>query len=108
MRTDDLDIRESRITLVGSPDVLATIGRSGLLDTRAEIDDVDRVDSLRSDELLARLNNNELEPGRVLITSLYPDLFAGGDELDRTVANLAAVASTMSEHKLQKKFACHR
>ncbi len=101
MRTDDLDIRQSRITLVGSPDVLATIGRSGLLDTRAEIDEVDRVDSLRSDELLARLNNKELEPGRVLITSLYPDLFAGGDALDRTVANLAAVASVMSEHKGQ-------
>ena len=101
MTTDDLDTRESRITLVGSPDVLATIGRSGLLETRAEVDEVQRIDSLRSDELLAKLTAGELDPGRVLITSLHPDLFAGSNGLDRTVANLAGIANALAEQKGQ-------
>ncbi len=86
---------------MGSPDVLATIGRSGLLETRAEVDNVARIDSLRSSELLDRLSAEQLEAGDVLITSVYPDLFTDTDQAERTVANLSAIAAAVREKKGQ-------
>ncbi len=94
------DIQKRGISLVGSPDVLATIGRPGLLDTRSGVSSVDRLPARDSEQLLSDLRNDVLRPGKVLITSLLPEI-RGETPADQIVRNLEGVAEILARSQSQ-------
>lgn len=86
----------SVVTLMTSPDVVATIGRSGLLEERAGVAAINRIEPMRSDELLEHVRANP-PAGGVLIASLHPDLMDPNPlPAEQTITNLADVAASLA------------
>jgi len=93
---------ESRtVTLTDTPDIVATIGRPGLLEHRAGAASITRIHSMRSDALLAHVKESGIARG-ALIVSLYSDLFAEEHlQPSQTLDNLAELSRLLSEQDTQ-------
>ncbi len=94
------DVRQRGISLVGSPDVLATIGRPGLLDNRSGVSSVDRLPAGDSEQLLTDLRNDVFRPGKVLITSLLPEV-RSDTPADQIIRNLEEVGEILAHNQSQ-------
>ncbi len=94
------DAHQSGISLVGSPDVLATIGRPGLLDNRSGIGSIERLPLVDSEQLVTGLRDGALRPGKVLITSLLPEV-RSDTPADRTMRNLAEAGEILAGNQGQ-------
>ncbi len=99
--TDTDPPRSGAVTLLASPDIAATIARPGLLEDRAGVASITRLDPMRSDALLEHVKSNGVSGG-VLVTSLHPDVL-GPEPLaaDQTMANLAATASLLADRDVR-------
>ena len=102
MMTDDQSKPEPAasgvVILMTSPDVAATIGRPGLLEDRAGVAAIERIEPMRSDELLAHVRENPTRGG-VLIGSLRPDLMDPNPLPGaQTISNLSDVAASLAAH----------
>ncbi len=88
------------VTLTESADIVATIGRPGLLENRVGAAAVARIPALRSDALLDHLRTVGAPVGAV-VTSLHADLLAEPIEPQQTLDNLTAVAALLAEQDTQ-------
>lgn len=84
------------VTLTEAPDIIATIGRPGLLEERAGAGSITRLAPMRSDALLEYVRTHDVAPG-ALITSLHPDLF-DPDPLEpkQTLDNLSEASGLLA------------